>query len=107
MIFLIKKCNVRKTYSVEYKLLAVKRHIEDGVSYRRVAEEFKIHEQMIIKWCKKYRELGIDALEEQRGSCKGSSKGRPRTKEISKDDEILKLKAENEYLKKLLNLERL
>ena len=77
------------------------------MSYRRVAEEFKIHEQMIIRWCKKYRESGIDALEEQRGYYKGSSKGRPRTKELSKDDKILKLKAENEYLKKLLNLERL
>lgn len=60
-----------------------------------------------MRWCKKYREFGIESLEEQRGSCKGSSKGRPRTKELSKDDEILKLKAENEYLKKLLNLERL
>ncbi|MCC0657167.1 helix-turn-helix domain-containing protein [Clostridioides sp. ES-S-0123-01] len=89
---MIKKCNVRKTYSVEYKLLAVKGHIEDGVSYRRLAEEFKIHEQMIIKWCKKYRELGIDALEEQRGSCKGSSKGRPRTKELSKMMKYLNLK---------------
>lgn len=107
MIFLIKKCNVRKTYSAEYKLLAVKRYIEDGMSYRRVAEEFQIHEQMIMRWCKKYRELGVNGLEEQRGSYKGPSKGRPRTKELSKDDEILKLKAENEYLKKLLNLERL
>ncbi|MGX8127954.1 transposase [Clostridioides difficile] len=81
---MIKKCNVRKTYSVEYKLLAVKKHLEDGVSCRRVAEEFKIHEQMIIKWCKKYRELRIEALEEQRVSFKGSSKGHLELKSFQK-----------------------
>lgn len=104
---MIKKCKVKTTYSPEYKLFVVKRHIEDGISYRRLAEELDIHVQIIMRWCKKYREFGQDALKEQRGTHKGSTKGRPRTKELSKDDELLKLKAENEYLKKLLNLERL
>jgi transposase len=107
VVFLIKEGKVRKTYSSEYKLLAVKRHIDDGISYKRVAEEFRVHEQMIIKWCKKYRNYGEESLREQRGSFKGPTKGRPRTKEMTKDEEILRLKAENEYLKKLLNLERL
>ena len=107
MFFLIKEGKVRKTYSTEYKLPAVKRHIDYGVSYKRGAEEFRVHEHMIIKWCKKYRNYGEESLREQRESFKGPTKGRPRTKEMTKDEEILKLKAENEYLKKLLSLEKM
>ena len=87
-------------------MIAVKRHIEDGVSYVKVAKEFDIHEQMIIKWCKKYRTLGKNALKEHPGTGKGSLRGIPVTKEITQDEEILKLKAENEYLKNLLKLGR-
>lgn len=86
--------------------MAVKRHIEDGVSYAKVSKEFGIHEQMIIKWCKKYRVLGKSALNEQRGTVKSPLRGRPVTKEITQDEEIVKLKAENEYLKNLLKLGR-
>lgn len=104
---MIKQCKIQKTYSGEFKLMAVKRHIEDGVPYIKVAKEFNIHEQMIIRWCKKYQEFGADSLYESRGRSKTSLCDRPRIKEITKDEEILRLRAENEYLKNLLKLGRM
>jgi transposase len=104
---MIKENKYRKTYSYEFKLKAVKMHIDDKISYRRVAKELNIHESMIIKWCKKFNEFGCDGLKECRSEAKGSLKGRPSKKELTKDEQILKLKVEVEYLKKLLRQGRL
>lgn len=56
----------------------------------------------IGRWAKKYKEFGIDSLKENRGKYTGINKGRPSKIYISDEDKILKLQAENTYLRKIL-----
>lgn len=58
-------------------------------------------------WVKRYKEFGEDGLKERRGSAKGLSKGRKRNRDLILEEENLRLKAEVEYLKKLIQVERL
>ena len=60
----------------------------------------------VILWVKRYNELGEDGLRERRGTTRGLQKGRPRKRELSLEEENQRLKAEVEFLKKLLILER-
>ncbi|SFC88068.1 hypothetical protein [Clostridium uliginosum] len=56
---------------------------------------------------KRYKEFGEDGLKERRGADKWLSKGRSSSKELTLEEENLRLKVEVEYLKKLLQVERL
>lgn len=51
---------------------------------------------------KRYEEFGMEGLKERRGSVKSPLRGRPKKNFNSIEEEMEKLKAENEYLKKLL-----
>ena len=53
-------------------------------------------------WSKHYEEFGIDGLKERRGSVKSPLRGRPKRNFNSIEEKMEKLRAENEYLKKLL-----
>ena len=61
----------------------------------------------VMLWIKRYKEFGEAGLKERRGAAKGLSKGRKRSKELTLEEENIRLKAEVEYLKKLLQVERL
>ncbi|EJT5921623.1 hypothetical protein R1Z14_002564 [Clostridium perfringens] len=50
---------------------------------------------------KRYEEFGMEGLKERRESVKSPLRGRPK-KNFNSIEEMEKLKAENEYLKKLL-----
>jgi hypothetical protein len=55
---------------------------------------------------KRFNEFGEDGLRERRGTTRGLQKGRPRKRQLSLEEENQRLKAEVEFLKKLLILER-
>ncbi|WDM20606.1 hypothetical protein [Paenibacillus polymyxa] len=64
------------------------------------SQEFKLE---IVKM---YLEEGITALGERRGSKTGTGKGRPRTKGLSLEEEVARLRMENAFLKKLREFQR-
>ena len=51
---------------------------------------------MLTQWLKKYNEFGIAGLESKRGKTPSPMRGRPKKNYDSPEEEILKLKAENE-----------
>lgn len=98
----------QKVYSKETKLLAVKMYLEDGMGSTRIAKELNLSSyRRVLLWVKRFQEFGEAGLDERRGNGRGAHRGRPSKKESTVEDELLRLKAENEYLKKLLTLGRL
>lgn len=96
-----------KTYSFEIKLKAVKMYLEDGIGSTTIARELELSsEKRVTLWVKRFKEFGDAGLKEQRGRFRGMNKGRPRKQELTLEQENQKLKAEVEYLKKLLQIER-
>jgi len=97
---------VQHTHSTESKYKAVQMYLEHGFGYKRVAKELGIPEASIRRWVKFYENEGMSGLEEKRGKSKGINKGRPRKNPLSPEEELIRLRAENEYLKKLWSLQR-
>ena len=93
-----------KRYTPEFKKLVVETMMKEKLGYRETARRFEVRgAQQIINWERIYLSEGPEALAiERRG--RGSS-GRPRKlpKEGEEDllAEVLRLRAENEYLKNL------
>jgi len=93
-----------KRYTPEFKKLVVETMMKEKLSYRETARRFEVcSAQQIINWERIYLSEGPEAFTiERRG--RGSS-GRPRKlpKEGEEDllAEVLRLRAENEYLKNL------
>lgn len=107
-----------KNYSFEFKLNVVKLYLVTEVSYRELALSVKIkNPPLIAKWVNDYRNAGPDALRPKR---KGRRIKVDKPKNITPDipttsndtteyikqleDELLKLKIENAYLKELRRL---
>src|SRR5659263_70354 len=91
-------------YSVEFKINTIERYNsgeEGGVKSLSKKLGFRSH-NMLSQWLKKYNEFGIAGLEDKRGKTSAPMRGRPQKHYDSLEEEILKLKVENEYLKKLL-----
>ncbi|AIQ33356.1 MULTISPECIES: helix-turn-helix domain-containing protein [Paenibacillus] len=85
-----------KNYSDEIKKEAIRLHVEERWTYRKITEHFEIQDQGRVKrWMKKYRELGEFGLLDQRGR---------RIEYIDQDRYVQKLKRENEMLKKCLEI---
>ena len=98
-----KKKNI---YSIEFKIDVIERYNsgkEGGVKALSKKLGFRSH-NMLTQWLKKYNEFGIAGLEDKRGKTPAPMRGRPKKHYDSTDEEILKLKAENEYLKGLLEI---
>ena len=92
-----------KYWSKEEKLKLVNRVIEDNYSSHQVAAEEKIDGGMLRKWVSKYLQYGISALENKKKPGNPLSKYANR-KELNETEkleyEIMKLRIENERLKK-------
>ena len=103
------KRNDRKnmSYSFDIKLKAVKMYLEEGIGSTTIAKELNLSSnKRVLLWVKRFNEFGEDGLRERRGTTLGVQKGRPRKRELSLEEENQRLKAEVEFLKKLLILER-
>ena len=97
------KRKANKRYTPEFKEMIIRRIQEEGVSYNETEREYGIAHGMIQKWERIYLTEGPEMLYvERRGR---GSKGRPQKlpKEVEEDllKEVQRLRAENEYLKKL------
>lgn len=104
---MIKQNEHRKTYSKEFKLMAVKMKLELGWNNKAIRQELKIPSpRMFLYWVKNYKTYGEFGLEEHRGK---KSTGRSRLTPASSEQELTKrlhrLEMENEVLKKLLELQ--
>ena len=96
-----------KKYTKDLKLKAVKMYLEDKIGSTTIAKELELSsERRVLLWVKRYKEFGETGLEERRGTCRGLNKGRPRKNTMTLEEENLRLKAEIDYLKKLMQLER-
>jgi len=101
-----KRVETNNKYTNEFKLNAVLMYLSGkyggiGMIYPKLGLRSS---KQLRDWIKKYKMHGIDGLENMTGKFKGLNKGKPEKKELTIDEEVLKLKAENDYLKGLLNL---
>ncbi len=96
----------KKTYTTEEKRIAVELYNRDGLPFSEIARELNIPRTNIRHWVNLYEREGLEGLEEKRGKTKGLHKGRKRKDPLSTEEELVRLRAENEYLKKLWDLQR-
>ena len=92
-----------KKYTPEFKKLVVETMLKEKLSYSETAEKFEIRHKRVQDWERIYLTEGADGFAvERRGR---SNSGRPKKlpKEVEEDllAEVQRLRAENEYLKKL------
>jgi transposase len=83
------------TYSFELKIQAIQLYYSGYSRTEIEGEEVN-----------KYEKLGEEGLRDKRGAKKGMGKGRPRKTSLTLEEENQLLKAENLYLKKLLEQKR-
>ncbi|MBG9742865.1 transposase [Paenibacillus alvei] len=95
----------RRTYDIDFKRRAVAMCLEEGMGSRTVAKTLGINDRMLRRWITHYERQGIEGLKEKRGRATGSRKGRPK-KNMTLEEEVLRLRAENALLKKLWALQR-
>lgn len=96
-------------YAIEFKRSVIESYHNKGLSLRDCCLAFNIPTQStIISWLKRYEKFGMEGLKEQHGRpCvmkkdkPATKKGAPITRLEKLEKEILYLKAENDYLKKL------
>ena len=94
-----------KRYTGEFKQKVVETMVREKLSYKEAARQFDVSQDTVVaKWERIYLEEGPEGLYiERRGR---GSKGRPPKKlkpEVEEDllAEVQRLRAENDYLKKL------
>ncbi len=92
-----------KTHSKEEKLKYVRMMIDDGYSSKKIEKEFGISHSLTDVWRRKYLQFGEDSLENKKKPgnplCKYQNK-KNLTKEEQLEYENMKLRIENELLKK-------
>ncbi len=113
---------MRRVYSKEFKLQAVRRVLEDGRGLRETAREYLVTHGMVQQWIKHYLEKGEDGVRATpaRSLCDGESPA-PARKRLKKPNakgyieselpeaarnELRHLRMENAYLKKVSALVR-
>jgi transposase len=95
-LFMSNKGKTFKHYTEELKMKAIRLHVEEGWTYRKITEHLEIHDkQRLKKWMRKYKQLGEFGLLDQRGR---------RHEYIDQNRYVQKLKRENEMLKKCLKM---
>lgn len=84
----------RRSFPREFKLEAVRLVSEQGVSVAQAARDLDIHENVLRKWVRQYRDDPAHAFP-------GAGQMKPEQAEITElKKEIRKLKAEHDILKK-------
>ena len=102
--------NKNRTYSKDFKLQIINRILISHESINSVALDIGLVSSGILhNWLSKFKENGYNVIEKKKGrKPKSMTKPKKNNKTLSEkekikqlEDEILYLKAENEYLKKL------
>jgi transposase len=97
---------IRKTYTPEEKFEVVDHYLNNGWTKRTILAHYRISSSMLQRWVTHYKREGLLGLEEKRGKSFGIGKGRPRKNPLSLEQENERLRAENEFLKKLWALRK-
>ena len=99
----------KKKLSYEEKLQAVLYCIGHRLDYRQASEQYKITYQQIYNWVKKYQEQGEAGLLDRRGKRRSPAEYNEEEKAAAKlrklEAENRRLQMENDFLKKLNELE--
>lgn len=111
------RSRVKKNYSFEFKMNVVQSYLTTEVSYQELAIQFDMNNpNLISKWVNDYRIAGSDALRPKRKGRKPQvSKSKETLPQSNKEktdseylkqleDENLRLRIENAYLKELRRL---
>ena len=78
-------------------------YLEEGLASSQIVKLLDLNSKnRVLLWSKRYKEFGMDGLKERHGSVKSPLRERPKKNFNSIEEEMEKLRAENEYLKKLL-----
>lgn len=96
--------SIRKTYSKEFKLMVVKDYLSGkSGGLGQIIRKYDLPDKtMTMKWVKKYKESGENALSENRGKTISINRGRPRKSSLSLEDKVKRLEVENAYLRKIV-----
>jgi transposase-like protein len=97
-----------RNVDLKEKIEIVKYCIEQNKDYHKACEIYKVSYQQVYQWVKKYEKLGENGLIDRRGKTKidftEEDKDKIEIRKLKKDNESLKM--ENDFLKKLQELER-
>ena len=107
MEVLAEMSTIRRAYTFETKVAAVKAVIDEGLTKPEAMAKFKIVSSSSLKsWLKSYREGGAEALKPKpKGRPKGARTApRTMTHEQELERRVQELEAENAYLKKSIAL---
>lgn len=105
-----KSMTIKKITSLKDKLKIVRYCINNNNDYNKTAKLYEVSYQQVYQWVNKYKNGGQDALIDRRGRNKkddqltNEEKHQREIKRLSLENE--RLRAENEFLKKLEELER-
>jgi len=102
----VNRCSERSiTFTKDFKVLALKRYYDEGLSASQIFREAGLNQQLIGKhtpkdclrdWRNIFKAEGFSGLFERRGK---NAVGRPQTKRLTSSDRIKYLEAEVAYLK--------
>lgn len=99
----------RKT-SYDERIEIIKYCIEHQNNYTETAQKFKVSYQQVYSWLNKYEQNGVETLQDKRGRRKPESKmsdlEKLRAKNTLLEAQNRKLQMENDFLKKLDEIER-
>ena len=93
-----------KRYTPEFKINVVETMKKEGLSYREAAQQFDIsHHNIVTNWERIYLEEGKEGFYVERRGHKSTVRPPKLKKEVDEDliAEVQRLRAENDYLKKL------
>lgn len=90
--------NVMRTPKEKEKI--IKEYLESGLGYKVIARKYNIDGSCFRKWVKKYNEKGIKGLVSKTGKGATGRPKNPKNKAEQLEYELLKLRIENERLKK-------
>ncbi|MDY0236383.1 MAG: helix-turn-helix domain-containing protein [Gudongella sp.] len=97
-----------RNVDLKEKIEIVKYCIEQNKDYHKACEIYKVSYHQVYQWVKKYEELGENGLVDRRGKAKidftEEDKDKIEMRKLKKDNQNLKM--ENDFLKKLQELER-
>lgn len=96
----------KNTYSKEFKLNAIQMYLSGSYGgYTPVSNQLNITRTNLLNWVKKYTQFGEDGLEDGRGKNNtGQFVLPPKIEGLPMVSENIRLKAENAYLRTLIEL---
>ena len=102
-IFMPKR-KANKRYTPEFKIKVVETIQKEKLSYHEAARQFEISDhKLVAAWERIYLEEGAEGLQTERRGRKSTGRPPKLKKEVDEDliAEVQRLRAENDYLKKL------